>query len=259
MRRKLNLFFGIGEVTLAILIVAALFFMATGCDTLNKSPQQVLSTDAIYKRDMIITVNGVTEEGVLVVQNQPVNKFHVTSRGDLDMFSLNSCAGEETKEKAWNVTETVKSGLFGWGSKKIDKKREVTFDYSHPDYIQDPAGCPVQLAGFDMKGKHSWGFVDFKRPTDTLPGKIGCNGTSKDFEGVAACQARTGLLQVLEFSEQVMVSPDKGCEIGVPKGGKFQFPMPKGICVYRFETVKEPIKVGRVTLIGYDNILIREN
>lgn len=249
-------FLGLTGFSVAFATMWVAMFLMSGCK-LVPDPVQQLSAETMYKRDMVITVNGVTEEGVLVVPLQKVNSFRVVSRGNLDLFTLVSCAREWSKERAWNVSTEVRSGLFGWGTRKIEKTNEVTFEYVADQELESSGDCPVILSGLDAKGKHSWGFVDFKTPQDTMKGSMTCNGVHSKFDGATACQSRNGLYQVIKFDEAVMVSPGAGCEIGDGAGGRFEFQMPKGICTYRFEAVADAKRRARVTLIGYDSILIR--
>jgi len=234
-----------------------IIFLA-GCSSLVTEPSQQLDPNTLYKRDMIVTVNGVTFEGVGVAPMLDVNQFHIIARGDLNLFVMSTCHRETTKESAWNVQTTVPDGLFGWGSKKVDSTREATFSYKPVVGIEDGIACPLELSGFDKAGRHSWAFVDFVTKDMTLPGKIGCNGASRDFVGVEACQSRSGLYQTIDFPVPVMVSPDRGCELPAQDSGRFKFPVNKGKCVYIFKEVKGP-RLARITTIGYESILVRDN
>lgn len=244
----------IGICLLFFLLLVLCVVSLSGCET---QTTQKLSSEKLYRRDMILTVNGVTEEGVIAVPMKAENTIKVTARGDLDMFAMQNCSGEWIKEKAWNVTETVRTGLFGWGKKVIDKKREVEFKY-YPSGMERLGACPLQLSGFSKSGQHSWGFVDFKTDTFTLKGSITCNSVTSEFDGVFACQSRAGLYQKIVFKKPVYISPDAGCGLGKEEGTEFTFPMPKGMCVYRIEDQADASILGKITLIGYESILIRE-
>ncbi len=244
--------------TVVVLIYILALLLLISCTALDTKPTQKLALETTYKRDMVVTVNGVTEEGVLVVPMRGMNEIKVQARGDLDMFSLQTCHREWAKEKAWNVTEKIKSGLFGWGSRAITDKRKVEFVYSPVRGIEDMGACPLQLSGYAKAGQHSWAFIDFKTDSFSLQGNLLCNGTTTIFDGVGACQARKGLIQVMSFRNEVFMSPDPGCEIGPTFGKEFSFPINSGICVYRIKD-RMTGAIGKVTLIGYDSILIREN
>lgn len=230
----------------------SLLFGVTGC---TQAQTQQLSSATVYKRDMLVTVNGVTTEGINVQRMNATNVVHVVAAGDLDLFTMANCDSEKVKPQAWNQTTTIKSGLFGWSSKTIPLKREVEFTYV-PQGMESLGACPLQLYGFAKDGQHSWGFIDFKTDTFKLRGKILCNGESKIFDGVDACQSRAGLFQQLSFGENVFMSPDPGCELDRASGKDFNFPIPSGTCVYRIKGVDTGL-LGKLTLIGYTSILVR--
>lgn len=240
----------------ALILFGFIGLVVSGCESLTTVPTQKLSNDVIYRRDMIITVNGVTREGVITMPMLDKNKVHIEAAGDLDLFAMYNCAGEWVKPKAWNVTTTVRSGLFGWGTKTIDMKRQVDFEYI-PQGLERLGACPLMLEGRSKDGKDSWGFIDFQTDSFKLQGVITCNSAVRPFEGVEACQTRAGLYQQLKFDEDVFLSPDPGCELDKTDGREFTFKMPSGMCVYRIKA-KESGKLGKLTLIGYSGILIRE-
>lgn len=205
---------------------------------------------------MLLEVNGVSGEGVLVVPKADSYYFEVEARGDLDLFILTSCNRDWIKEKGWHVS--YKKRFLGWGKRKIEDKRKVEFFYT-PDEIEKNGTCPVWLGGFEeSKGRHSWGFVDFKSDTETLDAKVFCNGETLNEKGVSICQSRKGLIQGIRFETEVVVAPDPECDLGSNRGTYFEFPISRGECTYIFRTIKKPREEHRLTTIGYENILIRE-
>lgn len=227
-----------------------LILVFTGCVDTNKMP--IVKSEVFYKRDMILDVAGVKAEGVLVVPISERVPFHITARGDLDLFTLTTCHREETAEDASNVTERT-----GWLFKRtITKKREVKLDFK-PTALEAKGGCPVMLGGFEeQKGRHSWGLVDFETPEATLKAVLSCNGQVIVTNGVSICQSRASLIQSIKFLVPVTVSPDPGCEIGKTSGQEFEFSMPQGQCVYAF--LDKDNNIHRLTTLGYDQILIRK-
>lgn len=238
-----------------ILILTLLCLIAISCD--GTDPQiDKLSPEEFYKRDMIITVNGETLEGALVAKKAENYKFNIESRGNLDLFVMTSCHKEETKEAAWNVQKTVRSGLFGWGRKKIDVKNQVEFTH-FPNALEAAGDCPLELAGYDKNGRHSWGLVDFESDTYKLPAKVECNGRTIETSGTSICQARAGLVQRISFEDYVVLAENNDCGISHDGGKSLEFTMPKGKCVMVFgDGARE--RFHKITLIGYDKIIIRE-
>jgi hypothetical protein len=219
-------------------------------------PRQELKAETFYQRDMVLTVNGVTEEGTVVVPAAERYDFSVQARGDLSTFVMTTCHKEEKKESAWNSTKSVRSGLFGWGRKKIEVKNEVSFSYLPNQGIEDDGNCPMELRAVEKgAGRHSWAFVDFEGPLFQLRAASLCNGRRIEANGVAVCQSRSGLKQRMEFPEEVHPASNK---CGFDADAKsYEYGLRPGICVAVF-LGKESRKKFKLTTLGYEDILIRE-
>lgn len=224
--------------------ILLLALLLSGC----ASVPQTLNQNLFYKRDMDIEVNGFKGEGVLVVPLSEVYKFDITSSGKLDLFTFESCHREESKEKAGQ------GGLFG------DRKR-VKLDYKPNPGIEDQGGCPVRLGGYEQdKGRHSWAFIDFETKEAKLPAVVKCNGSTWNSRGVTVCQSKAGLLQEIDFPVEVIVNPDPGCPMERPADlKKYSFKISLRECVYNFMEKQAPHREHRLTTVGYESILIREN
>jgi hypothetical protein len=214
---------------------------------------QDLKPEVFYKRDMLITVNGLSAEGALVAPASDKYEVHVEARGDLDLFVMRSCHKEESKEKAWNVKTKVKSGLFGWGSKIIDQKREVNFTLYLNELEKED--CPIELGGFEQNGgRHSWGVIDFESPKYQVKAAVLCNGNEVQANGNFICQSRNGLFQKIKFASPMKVAPSNSCGF-IGEGLEFETKLPLGSCVAIF---KGDNKLFKFSGIGYEAILIRE-
>jgi len=244
--------------TVLLFLIITSSYIFPGCKDIFPQESSVRKVTGLYKRDMIITANGKTFEGMGVVPSAEKYEFHIESRGKLDMFLLSSCNRDWVKEKAWNVKKTVSSGLFGWSRKIKDQTREITFSYTPINEIER-GYCPIWLGGFEKKqGRHSWGFIDFKDTMMNLPAKIECNGEVRSAKGVGVCQSRVGKIQAIEFWEEMVVSPDTECSLGKMRGRRFEFELKPNYCTYLFKRIKEPQLEFRLTTFGYDKILVRE-
>jgi len=237
-------------------IISFILLFLFSCSSVTT--KQVLKEGTFYRRDMIIRVNDKAFEGMGVVESSSKYNFHVEARGEIDLFIFSSCNRDWTKEKAWNVTMKVKKGMFR-KRKLVDKKREIKFDYAPIETIERTY-CPVRLSGVEeKKGRHSWGFIDFKTKDMILPARLECNGEASQVEGVAVCQSRAGLTQVIYFDNEMIVESDKlKCKLPTDIGTRFEFQIPKGNCVYRFMRIKDPNLEFRLTTYGYEKILIRQ-
>lgn len=235
--------------------VVGLFLLLTSCDYDYKNVTQEKSAEVFYKKDMVFTVNDVIAEGVYVASKRSQFNFHIKARGDIDLFRLLSCHMDAIKEKAWNVKKEVDSGIFGWGSKKIDSKNEVKFTYK-PREIEK-YDCPIILKALEIKqNRHSEALVDFENDKYKLESNLYCNGDFRVINGVGICQSRMELIQVLEFKEDVIPAKSNTCGLLPRKAKKFKVKMPRGKCIVLFSN-----KAGdtqRMTFYGYEQILIRK-
>ena len=240
-------------------LLPLILLFLTGCITLKGfEPRQQLSSKDFYRRDMIVEVNGLVIEGAGVVPKAKFYKISVEARGNLDLFIMNTCHKEETKERAWNVKKKVKSGLFGWGKKTIDEKNKINFIYTPDPKMENSGDCAMELRGIEiMKGRHSFAFLEFESELDKIQAVSRCNGRSPKANGVAVCQSRHGLKQMLEFTEVVKPSTD-AAKCGFTGNKKtYEYKLSKGKClaIFKGQTTGQTFKV--VTL-GYEKILIRK-
>lgn len=243
----------------AMKLFLLILILFTGCITLKGfEPRQQLSTKDFYRRDMIVEVNGLVIEGAGVVPRAEKYVIHVEARGNLDLFIMNTCHKEETKERAWNVKKKVKSGLFGWGRKNIDEKNKINFTYIPDPKMENSGDCAMELRGIEiMKGRHSFAFIEFESELDKIQAISRCNGRSPKVNGVAVCQSRHGLKQMLEFNEVVKPST-AAAKCGFTGNKKaYEYKLVKGKCVaiFKGQTTKQTFKI--VTL-GYEKILVRK-
>ena len=230
-----------------------LILLLSGCSTTKPPPKphQYLDNTKIYKRDMILSVDGQHGEGILVVEKKPTHNFIVTSRGQLDMFTLETCHREWTKERSWNVE--VPSGIFGWG--RTISQDKIQFNFIQTDL--EKGDCIMELGGYEAKGgRHSWALIDFQDEIDTLPAKIFCNGQLIESKGVSICQSKQGLLQKIEFENETLMESSVNCRMKKNQGKEFEFLTKKDRCMYHFLDTKTE-RTHRLTTFGYEGILIR--
>lgn len=227
-------------------LVITLFFsvITIGCGMLpvKKEEPQSRSLDDFYKRDLEVCFEGSCGEGVLVVPKKASYNFKIKSKGALDLFTFSTCHREETQE-------AVGGGWFG-----SDKKMDGTYI---PMAGIETEYCPAYIGGYDKKGMHSWGFIDFETDEAKLPAVLMCNGDRVKSNGVSICQSKAGLIQEIRFEKPVTVEFDAAkCKLPKSEDGKiFRFEQPRGECVLAFFSAEG--NVHRLTLLGYDKIMIR--
>ena len=237
-------FFRTGPALFSSVVLALLFL---GCASVPQDLSQGITDGVFYKRDMDLKVSGRRAEGVLVLPKATSYDFEIRAKGRLDLFTFATCHREETRERAGE------RGLFG-------DRRRVRLKYAPVDLESGPISCPVQIGGFEKKkGRHSWGFVDFEHESMKLPATIFCNGRTLKATGVSACESRQGLIQVIQFQTEVFW-PERGCpRFETEDNKRLRFTMPQGQTTCRFKERSELGREFRITLMGYQKILIREN
>lgn len=223
-----------------------------GCLDSNGSKQPFNPQKEVYKRDMV--VNGYVGVGVLPYDQ--IYTIHAESMNKLSVFQMTTCHTEETKERAWNIKQTVRSGLFGWGRKTIDKENEVEFQYK-PTQIESDGLCHMELQSFELGGDMSFAIIDFANPFFQLTSYDQCNGrTEKTGLGTTICQARYDTTQGIAFDEIVDVDTEENC--GVVAGKKvIEYKMPLDRCVVIFKG-RETGKFHKHTMFGYNKTRIRQ-
>ena len=223
-----------------ILVLAALL---VSCTTVRQDITDGLNDGVIFKKDMRICIDGKCSHGVMVGPRKESYRFHIKAHGTFDLFTFSTCHREETSEdyrKKW------------WGR----YNREARGVFLPVRGIEDEY-CPVYIGAYDRGGQHSWGFVDFQTADAQMPAKLSCGGDMGYLRGVSVCQARKGLIQVIEFDRPVQLFLNSGdCHIDVPEDGMtWVFPMPRGECVKVF--FDEDDNIHRLTLLGYDRVIVR--
>jgi hypothetical protein len=225
-------------------IIMAVFLIAfSGCTAAEKVDSA--SSEIFYKRDIKIEYGGKSYRGIAVLPSGVNYDIKITAAGKLDLFTFTDCHMEHTAEDAGQ------GGIFS-------RKNVVDFKYSRE--FAGASYCPVELGGYEVKGRHSWGFIDFQSPNETLPAKIFCNGYSENTAGVSVCQSKKGLYQKIVFPVGVETNlATDTCPMPISIDSKtFEFPTVPGLCVYAFREFSGARRFHRLTTLGYDKILIRE-
>ncbi len=210
-----------------------------------------IEDNTLYRRDMVVEINGKVFQGTATPPKSDIYAIHVYTKGELDLFTLETCHREDVTEKAWNIIK--RKGLF---RRKIEIKNELEFTFT-PTEIEK-TDCPILLGGFEQKkGRHSWAFVDPQEDREPLTATSSCNGTIQQNPTVTACQTKAGLIQSIQFDMEVVGSCEDGCNLPKSTGKKFEWATGKGRCACMF-VVKGSDRYHRLTTIGYDRVLLRE-
>ena len=197
---------------------------------------EIQNSGVIYQKDMPLKVDGVKMSGgVYVLGRKPSYSIRADLFRSAMVFKITSCHRE------WIIN---------------DPGSNVDFIYEPVQGIEDVSICPLELGGFDIKGQHSWAYVDFLN-SETLPAETRCNGRVAQSIGVSVCQSRTSLIQEIRFTEEVEAYGGKTCAVMKSGANKtFTLNISQGKCVYLFKN--KAGELHRLTTIGYDETLLRD-
>ena len=207
---------------------------------------------------MLVTVNGKTYVGMGVLPKADNYVFQVEARGDLDLFTMETCSRYGSKEKAWNVQKKVSCGFLGWGKCKIDEKRKVNFNYKRTGLELRRKSCVMRMEGLEkIKGRHSTALFDFESDDAILPALVDCNGFETEFNGVSYCELKHGLYMSIQFPAEVIAASK--CNLNKEKSNYFEIRLDKGDCVYKFRELGNDKREHRLVTYGFEQVPIRED
>lgn len=248
---------------LILLLLAAILTSCGGRAHLNVNPKK------FYRRDMGMVGSGVKKYctyGVCVFPRKGYHKIKIEatdSRISLGRFA--NC----------HRHRVIKG-----------KGKSFTFEFK-PNKAEKIRSCPMRVETFDYKRElHYFAFWDFEHPDYVLPIHTNCDGLPHDWNGVAVCQGHMNTIQILEFEEPVyLTAADRiqwdeagllksggSCKLNVREDEKvvewnirdatdarqeMLIHIPdKGYCMYTFATKSKPHKIGRMTILSYEQALI---
>lgn len=227
----------------AALLVALLL---PGCGGLT--PQK-LDVENYYRRDMPFCTSGSGGgcfEGMTTLPKQSSYTFELSPKGSdsPDLMIVTTCHRNKSYEKTTS----------GWFI--FQKKSRFRYTYVPIPQIEGDGDCSLVFNTFEKAGAHAWAVILFEDPKYQLPMTVYCDGDVTQANGVAGCQSKEGLKQGIEFSERVMIEPDKGCPLPARNGGKvYEFPIKYKECGYTIRG--ESGRKGTLFTIGYRGELVR--
>lgn len=220
--------------TFAFFMIAIIYFLS-GCATtgLQTLPNSV-PYEATTRASMGFEANGQAFVGVGVLPRLSRQTIKFRLPRDTIKLMISSCNREEFT-----------------GYPNSDKSFE--WIYIPVMYVENVDTCLVSAVAITKQGEMQKAIIDF-RTGESLTALLKCNGTSIQQTGAGICQAREGLIQAIDFSEEVVWVGDSSCNemsegIGVDS---FTFSMTTGFCIYSFANKKG--EIFRLTTYGYKSI-----
>lgn len=219
----------------AVTVMVTVFFVS--CFDIPE-PKQELKPDVFYRRQMAMNINGKQFYGVANLDIQSQYRIKIQTTGKLDIVSFKNCHRDDVFEP-----------------------HEYEFEYVYsPLRNEQEKYCPMEIVGLERKkGRHAWGFINFDNADHNLKATIRCNGVQTERLGSYACQSAAGLLQYLDFTFPVKVSPSENCPIDSLDNGKtLAIALPKEYCVYEIKDSMSD-RFFRYTSLGYEQVILRED
>lgn len=218
------------------LFALLLIFVVQGCAMVAQNLDDTL----FYRRDITLKINGVKASGATVVPEAPSYRIEGETKGTFDFLFVRSCHREYTAERQGD---------------------DFVYTYTPRAGIEDNRACPLEIRGVEkVKGRHSFGFVDFQNRRDRLDAVLECNGSRDQYAGVSVCQAPESLIQRIIFPVEVYaesIRPE--CKMPEPKDLKnYEFKMPPKSCQVVFMEKASPHRTHRLTTLGYERVVIKE-
>lgn len=206
---------------------------------------QDLDPDTIYRRDIVVTINGEKFVGTGVPKKADKYEMEIKAKGVINMMTISTCHREvqmEYPDPSW-----------------FQKGNVQKWTYVPVKGIEDVKGCMMEIGSFEKgKGRHGWAAIDFLNGFESVPATLQCDGVTRSVGPVSICQAKEGLVQKIIFDRRMKVAPDRDeCKVLRTIDEKtYTFQMPSEECTYYFGDIEG--KFHRLTLIGYKSILVRQ-
>jgi hypothetical protein len=212
-------------------VVWVLLLLLISCS--NVRDFQVPKQGAFYKRTLQIKYEGIWHQGVMVARRDSIYDFTFKAPAKTELLRLRTCHREDVFE---------------------DIGQYHTYRFV-PSPVELAGPCPIEIAAYDTKGQHSWGFIAFQRD-ESAAVKVNCNGRQDNAFGTSVCQSKEGLVQELIPPYPMKPYEGDGCPKMEKRGDAFEYKIPKGHCIYMFSD--EAGNLHRHISLGYDEILLRE-
>lgn len=213
-------------------LVSSLFLLGCASTATLPTPNWV-PWEMTTRASLPFESNGQKYNGAGVLQRSPSIKITFTLPKDTAKLMINSCNREE---------------FFGYPENK-----PFNWIYIPLPYLESDDSCLVMATAITKQGELYRSIIDFVS-VEAIPATLRCNGQSTQAIGVGLCQTRAGLIQAIEFKEEVVGVEQDGCPKlePYPTIFGFQFKTLPGFCAYRFMNQRR--EVFRLTTYGYESI-----
>jgi hypothetical protein len=215
-------------------LMFSILLLFTSCSQISVKPE----VGKVYKMSLYMSSGSKTGIGTLVLPRQDSYQIYIETDARIDLLTFRSCSREI-------LVQDPSQGL---------SHKKFTIKYT-PNEIESNGVCQSEISALNKEGSNALGFIDYEDPETTLPAESICGELTERTTGVSICSARAGLIEKIKFGVEVMARPTN-CKLDKERGTEFTYAMPDGRCVIAFVEIAKPNRIHRLTLIGYQDVLI---
>ena len=215
-----------------ILLILIVFFSCSRTSDIIKIKRN-------YKKDLSFSINGKPFKGVAVPTLSKAYLIEIEAPFKLNYVKIESCHREIVLRNAYHKKRILKN------------RKKFQFNYK-PIGIEKE--CIVFISALNENGKGKFAQIAFQAKQYNINAKNFCNGKESNTSGVSLCQSKKGLVQMIEFDEDLEVRST--CPIMSYKGKKnFKYEPESGDCVFLFMGKD---RLHKLVSYGYDEIIYED-
>lgn len=224
------------------IILVFIFLQLTSC----AFPPVKIDTAKNYKLDIFISNRPSGDqyqaEGMIVLPKKLLYTITFEAESRINYISFKTCSREIT-------ANDPSVGL---------NRKKYLINYA-PNEIEKDGKCPTLISAFNKEGMLSVGFISYEDPSFPLSAINICGEKTMKTNGASVCQGRVGSIQRIRFEQEMITSPDEGCEMeSETRSKEFTYQIKKGFCAYIFVEIKQPHRMHKLDTYGYNEIQIKD-
>ena len=173
-----------------------------------------------------------------VPKKSKVYKVQIEAPFNLDYVKIESCHREHILENVYTKKRILKN------------RKKYEFLY-RPIGIEQ--GCILIISALSKKGKYHFGQVAFESKGYKAKALNHCNGKTIESDGVSMCQSKKGLIQLIEFQNEM--KPRSNCDIYSADKKVFRYEIKAGDCIFLFLGKN---KLHKLVTWGYEDFILED-
>lgn len=219
---------------LGIIILLSLFLLLNCSRT-----SDIIKVKINYKKNLSFKVNGQQFRGVGVPSLAKEYLIEIETPFKLNYVKIESCHREVVLRNAYHKKRILKN------------RKKFQFNYKPIGLEKE---CIVFITALNENGKGKFGQITFESPEYKVMATNYCNGVKSKNKGVSLCQTKKGLIQMIEFDEDLVVKST--CPIMSYNGKNiFKYEPESGDCIFLFMGKD---RLHKLVSYGYDEIIYED-